>query len=309
MPKKMEKSHARDNQGLVISYYGSTVSVEIADGRVIPCHLRRNQELPVVGDEVSWLPEAEDGSGIVTGILPRRTMLARADARGRLKPIAANIDLLVIVMPPPLLSTHLVDRYLAAAELLKIEPVIVINKADLLNESAHAALNAQVQPYRDIPYPVVLSSIRAKDGLVELKNILSGRRGALVGPSGVGKSSLITALGSDEDIRVGEVSPKGVGKHTTTATRLYHLDGGGALIDSPGVREFSLWPVTKAEILLGFREFQGHLEGCRFRNCTHAVEPDCAVQRAVADGKISPERFKSYQELLKTSIQPNDQYK
>lgn len=310
MPKKPEKSHAQEQLGLVISYYGSTVDVETADGRVVPCHLRRNQELPVVGDEVRWQPESGGESGIVLGIVPRRSMLARADARGRMKPIAANIDTLVVVMaPPPVFSAYLVDRYLAAAELLHIEPVLVINKADLLGDEAQKALESMLENYRNIPYRVVLSSILSKDGLSDLKAALSGRRGALVGPSGVGKSSLIAALGGHEDIRVGEVTARGAGKHTTTATRLYHLHDGGALIDSPGVREFNLWPVTKSEVLRAFREFQAHLAGCRFRDCTHAVEPGCAVQQAVADGRISPERFKSYQELLKTSIKPDDQYK
>jgi ribosome biogenesis GTPase len=313
MPKKQEKSHACEQQGLVISYYGSTVSVETADGKVIPCHLRRNQGLPVVGDEVLWRPEDGDVSGIVLSILPRRTMLARGDLRGgtsSIKPLAANIDLLVIVMAPqPGVSVHLLDRYLVAAELLGISPVLVINKCDLLDAAARTELDAQLTPYRNIPYPVVFSSVRTEGGLLELTNVLRGKRGVLVGPSGVGKSSLITALGSEEDIRVGDVTPKGGGKHTTTATRFYHLEGGGALIDSPGVREFNLWPITKAEVLLGFREFQDYLSGCKFRDCTHAVEPGCAVQQAVADGRISPERFKGYQELLKTSIQPNDQYK
>lgn len=310
MPKKQEKSHAPEQLGLVISYYGSTVSVETPDGRIVPCHLRRNQNLPVVGDEVGWRPEDNDATGIVTRILPRRSMLGRADSRGRIKPIAANIDVMVIVMAPlPVFSAYLVDHYLVAAELLKIQPVLVINKADLLKADARKVMDDVLGIYRDIPYPVVLSSIYAEDGLVELTDVLRGKRGVLVGPSGVGKSSLITALGSLEDVKVGEVTPRGAGKHTTTATRFYHLDGGGSLIDSPGVREFNLWPITKAEVLTGFREFQGHLSGCRFRDCTHAVEPGCTVQQAVADGKISPERFKSYQELLKQSIKPDDQYK
>lgn len=313
MPKKQEKSHASPHQGLVISYYGSTVLVETTNGGVIPCHLRRNQELPVVGDEVLWLPEDGQQSGIVTQILPRRTMLARGDIRGgqsNMKPLAANIDLLVIVMSPqPSVSLHLLDRYLVAAELLNIAPVLVINKSDLLTAAATKELDTRLAAYRKIPYPVVYSSVKADGGLKSLTDILTGRRGVLVGPSGVGKSSLITALGSEEDIRVGDVTEKGGGKHTTTATRFYHLEGGGALIDSPGVREFNLWPISKADVLRGFREFQAYLSGCRFRNCTHAVEPGCAVQQAVADGRISPERFKGYQELLKSSIKPDDQYK
>ena len=313
MPKKPEKIHAPEQQGLVISYYGSTVLVEMPDGQVIPCHLRRNQALPVVGDEVMWQPEAGGAKGIVKRILPRRTLLARGATRSGAdiqKPIVANIDLLVIVMAPqPGVSTHMLDRYLVAAELLNISPVLVINKADLLSDRMREQLDAQLLPYRGISYPVLFSSVRSEHGLSELMAVLSGKRGVLVGPSGVGKSSLITALGSEENIRVGAVSPKGSGKHTTTATRLYHLAGGGALIDSPGVREFNLWPVTKAEVLLGFREFQDHLSGCKFRDCTHAVEPSCAIQQAVTDGRISPERFKGYQELLKLCIKPNDQYK
>jgi len=313
MPKKQEKSHASDETGLVISYFGSTVLVETADDRVIPCHLRRNQTLPIVGDEVRWQPEADSTSGIIKGILPRRSMLARGEMRSSalmMKPIAANVDALVIVMAPHQgFSHYLLDRYLVAGELLHIPSILVVNKADLLDDSARAVLEEQLSVYQKIGYPVVLSSTFTSDGLQDLSRQLSGRRGVLVGPSGVGKSSLITALGSEEDIRVGDVTPKGGGKHTTTASRLYHLAGGGAVIDSPGVREFNLWPITKAEVLLGFREFQACLSGCRFRDCTHAVEPGCAVQEAVADGRIHPERFKSYQEFLKQAIKPNDQYK
>lgn len=312
MPKKSEKSHDSLLQGLVISYYGSTVLVEIDAGQVIACHLRRNQELPVVGDEVSLQLEANGETGIVTGISPRRTVLARADVRSGAKirkPIAANIDVLVVVMaPPPIFSTHLVDRYLVAAELLKLNVILVINKADLMNADSKAQLEADLKIYQNVPYPVVLTSTFVENGVAPLAALLQGKRGALVGPSGVGKSSLIAALGINEDIRVGDVSPKGAGKHTTTATRLYHLTSGGALIDSPGVREFHLWPISKAEVLIGFKEFAIN-EACRFRDCTHAVEPGCAVQTAVSDGRISPVRFKSYQELLETAIKPEDQYK
>ncbi len=245
-----------------------------------------------MGDEVMWRPEANGESGIITRTLTRRTVLARGDMRGSalmMKPIAANVDRLIIVMAPQsCLTNYLLDRYLVAAELLQIAPMLVVNKADLLDASARQALEAQLGLYRNIPYPVVFTSTLVEGGTAELSRILAGHRGVLVGPSGVGKSSLIRALGGSEDIRIGEVSPSGGGKHTTTASRLYHLDGGGALIDSPGVREFNLWPVNKAEVLRGFPEFQAHLSGCRFRDCAHAVEPGCAVQQAVTDGKIHP---------------------
>lgn len=309
MPKKPEKSHASLYKGLVISYYGKTVAVELADGRVITCHIRRNQELPVVGDEVGIEFEQSGDSGIVVEISPRRSMLAKGE-RGGQKPLAANIDLMIIVMtPPPGFSEYLLDRYLIAAELLNIQPMIVLNKIDLLNEEELDVARRRLQVYADIPYPVVLSSVVTEHGLDELISHLRGHRAVLVGPSGVGKSSIITALGCDEDIRVGDVSDKGVGKHTTTATRLYRVQDGGELIDSPGVREFNLWPISQREVLHGFREFRQNFGSCKFRDCKHAVEPDCAVQKAVLDGRISTQRFESYKELLKLAVNPEDQYK
>lgn len=286
-------------QGLIISYFGSSVAVEGNNGQVFQCHLRRNQELPVVGDSVLWQQESEN-TGIITGVLPRRSLLARGDGRGKMKPIAANLDAILIVMaPPPIFSEYLVDRYLVAAELLNIQPIIVLNKVDLLDKETQKAALDRLKPYQDIPYVVVLSSIFQHEKLEELHIHLKNKTAVLVGPSGVGKSSLIVAFGQDEVIRIGDVSAKGAGKHTTTATRLYHLPHGGNLIDSPGVREFNLWPVSKQEILSGFKEFQHFLSGCKFRDCLHVVEPGCAVQAAVSSGKISPQRFESYQALMK----------
>lgn len=298
MQKTIEKNHTQASRGLVISYFGSSVAVEANDEQVFQCHLRRNQALPVVGDRVCFQLDNEE-TGTILSIEPRRSLLARGDGHGNMKPLAANIDVIIIVMaPPPIFSEYLIDRYLVAAELLHIEPLIVLNKADLLNDMTEKIALDKLKPYQQIPYSVVLSSIFIPKKLVELTNYIKKKTAVLVGPSGVGKSSIIASLGQDV-IRVGEVTEKGIGKHTTTATRLYHLPQGGDLIDSPGVREFSLWPVSRKDILQGFKEFISFVDACKFRDCLHMVEPGCAVQKAVIDGKISAERYANYQFLIK----------
>lgn len=292
---KISKQDSESSQtGLVISWFGSSVAVEVEDGQVFQCHLRRNQELPVVGDHVHF------SANTVTDILPRHSLLSRGDGHGKTKNIAANIDSIFIVMsPPPVFSEYLIDRYLVAAELLKIEPVIVLNKTDLLDDKTGNDIRERLKPYQDVPYPVVLSSIYTDNGFDSMLSHIDEKKAVLVGPSGVGKSSIIAALGNHHAIPVGEVSAKGAGKHTTTATRLYHLPGGGQLIDSPGVREFNLWQVSQQEVLKGFREFQPFLNNCKFRDCHHLVEPGCEVLAAVENGKISKKRYESYQKLMK----------
>ena len=289
-----------DRSGLVVSYFGNSVAVEAEDGQVFQCQLHRNQPLPVVGDRVRWQLDDNSQTGTINSIEERTSVLGRGDGKGHMKPLAANVDSIVIVMaPPPIFSEYLIDRYLIAAELLNIEPIIVVNKADLLNEDDRQTLQTRLKPYQDVPYSVALSSVKVQHGLAQLNDFLAKKTVVLVGPSGVGKSSIIMALGNDEDIRIGKVSPKGAGKHTTTATRLYHMPHGGRLVDSPGVREFNLWPVSKKDVLRGFKELNRFTTGCRFRDCQHVVEPGCAVQQAVADGKISAVRFASYQEFMK----------
>lgn len=286
------------SSGLVISYFGSSVAVEVDNGQVFQCHLRRNQALPVVGDRVNFQADANN-TGTIVNILARRSLLSRGDGHGKSRPIAANLDLIIIVMsPPPIFSEYLIDRYLVAAELLKIQPILVLNKSDLLTDASKTLALQRLQAYGNIPYSTVLSSTYTKDGLLCLRRQIKDRTAVLVGPSGVGKSSIIAALAEHKAIQIAEVSMKGVGKHTTTATRLYHLPEGGRLIDSPGVREFNLWAVEPREILQGFKEFEG-LTSCKFRDCQHLSEPNCAVQAAVSDGKISPQRYQSYQKLMK----------
>jgi ribosome biogenesis GTPase len=311
--KFAKKNHPEQPQteglkGLIVSYFGNSVAVEAEDGHVYQCHTRRNQTLPVVGDYVRFeMDKAE--TGVILGIEPRESYLGRGDGHGNMKAIAANLNTMVIVMaPPPIFSTYLIDRYLIAAELLHINPVIVLNKIDLLSESTKTEVETQLAPYRRIPYPVLTTSIYQTDRLQTLKDYLSDKTSVLVGPSGVGKSSLIRLLTDNQAIIVGDVSAKGTGKHTTTASRLYHLSQSGKLIDSPGVREFNLWPVAPSEVLRSFKEFQPHLSGCKFRNCQHHVEPGCQILAAMAEGDISEERFKSYHLLLKET-KDNNPYK
>jgi len=297
MPNKHNDTQRTRQTGLVISYFGNSVAVEAADGQVFQCYLRRNQNLPVVGDRVLWEAEKEEG-GRITAIEPRRSLLARGDDRGKMKPLAANIDHLIVVMSPaPVFSDYLIDRYMVAAELLSIRPVLLLNKADLLDEAGWAEAERALQVYRDIPCPVFMTSAVTGDGLQALSDYLKNTFSVLLGPSGVGKSSIISAL-TQEKIRTTEVSSKGAGKHTTTATRFYHLPGGGGLIDSPGVRNFNLWPVSNAEILQGFREFAPYTSGCKFRDCQHLVEPGCKLIEAAAENKISSQRFNNYKALI-----------
>ena len=288
--------------GLVVAYFGDRVEVETSEGTIIPCHLHRNQELPVVGDCIRWKREDSE-SGTVTEILPRRSLLTRPDSRGKLKPAAANLDVIIIVMALPVFySEFLIDRYIVAAELLKIKPILVLNKTDLFTPELKAEMDERLAVYRHIGYPVILSSTYTQEGLHDFGKFLQDKTGMLVGPSGVGKSSIIAAFVKGQPIRVGEMSYSGTGKHTTTTTRLYHLPGGGYLIDSPGIREFNLWQVTREEILRGFIEFRQFASECRFRDCRHLTEPGCAVQQAVESGDICLDRFESYQRLIAEAV-------
>ena len=298
MQKLNEKSHPQDQIGLVISSFGSSVAVEAENGQVFQCHLHRNQDLPIVGDTVCW--HLENNSGLITAIQARRSLLIRGDSRGNKKPIAANIDAIVIVMaPPPIFSELLVDRYTVAAELLQITPILILNKIDLLDQNEKQVVIERLAPYHQIGYGTVLSSAITTHGLDDVILYLQNKKVVLVGPSGVGKSSIISAI-CQENIRVNEVSGKGIGKHTTTTTHLYHLPMGGEIIDSPGVRDYHLWSVSKQEILQGFKEFHDYLGSCRFRDCQHLAEPNCTIKKAVAEGKINIKRYASYQAMMET---------
>jgi ribosome biogenesis GTPase len=295
-----------EQEVLVIAHYGRQLDVETLDDTpsLARCALRANIEQLVTGDHViARLPvdgSDADARGVVVAGCERRTLLSRPDSRGLLRPVAANIDaMLVTIAPKPEPFPFLIDRYLVAADLHGIDAVIVCNKTDLLDDSNRATINRLLDIYRGIGYPVFAISSHNGEGLPALASYLSGCTAVVVGQSGVGKSSLIRALLPGVEIAVGELSEAvDKGKHTTTTARLYHLPAGGDLIDSPGIREFTLQHLPANELLSHFVDLRAHTDGCRFRDCRHQQEPGCALLAAEAAGKVFPERMASYRHIL-----------
>lgn len=298
-----------EQHGLIISHFGRTVDVEATDGseqgNIIRCHMRTNLGQLVTGDRVIWR-QGKD-SGVVVAKLERDSELLRPNPYGEMKPVAANIDFIVITIAvEPIPHANLIDRYLVAAELSGIEPVILVNKTDLLNDSNRETLDQMMQRYRDIGYDVLFASSSTEEGLKDLKAKLDNRISVFVGQSGVGKSSLINALLPGVDLKVGELSEQTrKGKHTTTTARLFHFPDGGDLIDSPGIREFGLWHIDPQDVIDGFRELAPLAGMCRFRDCQHEKEPGCALKSAVDDGSISENRWNSYRHILTSIAEQN----
>jgi ribosome biogenesis GTPase len=287
--------------GLVIVNYGKNQLVETPSGDIINCVARRGLPQIVCGDEVEWLATG-DSSGVIETIRPRRTVLHRANGSNGQRPLVANIDQVVIEAAlEPALDYFLIDKYTVVAELSQTEPLIIINKSDLLQEQDRERINVLISEYRDIGYTTLLISAQKNTGIEAFIANLSGKTSILVGQSGVGKSSLIKRLLPHRDIDVGKLSAaSGLGKHTTTSTTLYHLPQGGRLIDSPGVRDFHLARVPDEELGHGFREFRPYLGQCRFNNCRHLSEPGCAIRAAVAEGHILERRMASYRKLIES---------
>jgi ribosome biogenesis GTPase len=289
-----------EQSGQIITHFGSSLSIENADGEIFRCTARQNLGQLVCGDKVVW-QESGDHKGIVVAVQPRKSLLSKPDFNDTSKPVAANIDqIIIITASKPVLSKHLIDRYLIVGEATSIQPIIVINKSDLLNEEETEQILSSMQIYSDIGYKVLLTSVKREHGLDELASQLRDKTSILVGQSGVGKSSIVKAILPDRDVRIGELSETDQGKHTTTTSILYHLPSGGDLIDSPGVRDFSVWHIDPENIATGFIEFKDYLGTCKFSNCSHTTEPDCALQQAVKEGKISNERMQSYLQIMES---------
>lgn len=296
--------------GLIVCHYGQQLDVESFDdahrGNIFRCFQRSNLPALVTGDKVLWQLDPDNNAGnrgVIIAQQARHSVMSRPNHRGELRAIAANVDCVVVVIaaqPEPF--GNLIDRYLVAIEHLDLRPLILLNKSDLLGNNSR--VETLLERYRRIGYDTLRVSSHTGTGMDELKQTLSGQTAVFVGQSGVGKSSLINTLrgvGDDdeESADVGDLSlAHAKGTHTTTATRLYHLPGSGDLIDSPGIREFGLWHIEAGDLMRGFREFRALAGQCRFRDCRHQREPDCALRTAVARGEIDPARLESYHYIL-----------
>ncbi|HGJ5883787.1 small ribosomal subunit biogenesis GTPase RsgA [Arsenophonus sp.] len=311
--KKQSQQDIDDNQlgipqdGLVISRFGQHADIETNEGDIQRCNIRRTIHSLVTGDRVIWRPALHKQSnikvnGVIEAVYERTSVLTRLDYYDGLKPIAANINQAIIVSAIlPQLSLNIIDRYLVACETLNIAPMIILNKIDLLNKENRKEISKAIKLYHNIGYVVLEVSSHTNEGIDTLIENLIGKISIFVGQSGVGKSSLINNLlpDNEEKILINQVSDNsGLGQHTTTTARLYHFAKGGDLIDSPGIREFGLWNLTKEQITKGFVEFRQYLGYCKFRDCKHLDNPGCTLQQAVIAGKIAKSRFENYHRIL-----------
>lgn len=252
-----------------------------------------------VGDEVTLDHDDATGAWAIDRILPRRSQLARrapGGGRGE-RVVVANVDQAVVVfaMVKPEPNEKMLDRFLVIAEANGIAARIVINKVDL---APAGEAEARFAPYAALGYPLHFTSKVSGAGLEALHDALRGRVSVLSGPSGVGKSSLLNALYPGLDLRVGAISESvNKGRHTTVGARMHPLPDGGYVVDTPGLREVGLWGVPSGELASCFPEFVTAVDGCRFADCRHVVEPHCGVREALEGGGISPSRYESYVKL------------
>lgn len=330
--RQQEFDENSELEGLIVQHYGRQLEVQvcslpkttikkpnvidgepeafwrpIALGEIWRCHTRTNVDALVTGDRVTWQADPNTGLGIITALHPRRSLLSRPDRYHKLKPVAANVSLIVIVFSPiPEPSSGLIDRYLVACHAANIEPLLVLNKADLLADDHHAL--DLLNEYKQLGYQTCISQANAtvddQYHPSKLAKLISNQTVVFVGQSGVGKSSLINTIIPDAAQKTNIISENSaLGQHTTTSTRLIQFaeaenDNTGALIDSPGIREFGLWHLTAQDIYAGFPEFTDFYGQCQFRNCTHQHEKKCALRDAAQQQLILPRRLESMNRLL-----------
>ncbi len=291
-------------EGRVLRVHGLECVVRGSDGVEYRCAVRRllkslatdQRHVVAAGDRVAFRPN-NSGQGIILAVHQRHGVLSRT-SKGRRHIIVSNVDLLLIIASAaePDLKPHLVDRFLVTAEQAHLDPVIVVNKVDLIEP---AELQPVIGVYAQMGYRTMLVSATQGWGIERLRRLVAGRQSVVTGQSGVGKSSLLNAIQTGLELRVQQISQDNMkGKHTTTTAELIPLDAGGYLVDTPGIRQLELWDVAANEVSGLFRDIRPYVNHCKFPDCTHIHEVDCAVRYAVADGRIDPRRYNSYVHLI-----------
>jgi len=291
------------SEGRVLRVQGLVSMVQFADGNLRQCATRRllktlstdQRHVVAAGDRV-WVRPSGTDEGIIERVEPRKGVLSR-NSRGRQHVLVTNVDQLLIVTSAaqPRLKPNLLDRYLVTAERAQIEPVICINKVDLIERGE---LQPLIGVYSQLGYRVLQVSATEGWGMTEFRSILKGRSSVLTGQSGVGKSSLLNIIDPGLALRVQQVSAESEkGKHTTTTSELIPLSMGGFVIDTPGIRQFRLWDVVPEEVAGFFRDLRPYVSHCRYPDCTHTHEEPCAVKDAVAEGAIDFRRYESYLQI------------
>ncbi|MBF0164882.1 MAG: ribosome small subunit-dependent GTPase A [Magnetococcales bacterium] len=302
-----ESALGPEEEGRVVAHFGLNVEVETESRERVRCAVRESLlEEPVCGDRVVCQRIGAD-QGVIVAVHERLSVLRRPGPHQRLLTMAANVERIVVVSAASTLNPGLLDRYLIAAQKAGIEPLLVINKIDQRSDAA--TLETVLAPYPPMGYPLFRVSALLEEGIENLEEALRDKTAIFVGESGVGKSSLINRMVPEESLRTAEVhAATGLGRHATTTARLYRLKRGGFLIDSPGVREFGLHGVIREEIPGLMRDMAPRLGQCRFKDCRHLREPDCALRAAVEAGEITAARLESMRRIADSVPSRNPYY-
>lgn len=301
-----EVAVGREQAGVVLESAGGVYRVLLDEGDEVRAFLRgrlkrevRTGGRVVAGDRVRLAPAGES-EWTIDAVEDRWSELVRAGPGGhRPKVVAANLDQVIAVLSAidPPFRPEIANRFLVLAESCGLAPILVVNKVDL--DGAARELERPLEIFRDTGYPVLLTSAQTGRGLAQLRQAMAERISALIGPSGVGKSSLVNAVEPGLDLRVGEVGRRsGLGRHTTVAARLLELGGGARVVDTPGFSDVAAWGIPARELSRAFPEFEPLAARCRFRGCSHLHEPDCAVREAVEEGAVHPARYAMYRDLM-----------
>ncbi|MGI9442383.1 MAG: ribosome small subunit-dependent GTPase A [Rubripirellula sp.] len=295
-------------KGRVVSVHGLKSRVLADDGEIYDCAVRQvlkslsieQRSIVVAGDDV--LIRADSPlDGVIEEVKPRRGVISRT-SRGQQHVLVANVDYLLIITSAaePGLKPALIDRFLLTAQQCDLEPVVVVNKVDLVDS---VELQPMLGVYAAMGFRVLMTSAETGINITYLRCLLQGKQTAVTGQSGVGKSSLLNAIQPGLGLAVATVSQDNdKGRHTTTAARLIPLEGGGAVFDTPGIRQFQLWDISASEVAGLMPDLRPYVSACRYPDCLHLSEDECAVKDAVADGRIDARRYDAYCHLLEDDL-------